>query len=255
MRQGKGGIETAGQPRILAGMVADLVWLLGVLTLGLLSPGPDFFVVLKNSLGGTRARALATVAGIVVGLALQCALLAGGFAAAPPAVLRAVQWAGAAFLAYLGLRALFARPAGEHAGAAALEPSRAGHEAVAAGQGAAGENSATSATDAADSPPAGARSAFAEGFLCNVTNPKAFLFFLSLYAQLVRPGGGLFWRVALPVAIVLHALVAWTLVALAVQSPPVSRQLRRAQRWLPRAFGAALLALAAWTAWAAARGV
>jgi len=34
-----------------------------------------------------------------------------------------------------------------------------------------------------------------------------------------------------------------------VQAPPVARQLTRAQHWLPRAFGAALLVFAAAIAW------
>jgi len=38
----------------------------------------------------------------------------------------------------------------------------------------------------------------------------------------------------------------WTLVALALRAPLVAAQLHRAQHWLPRVFGLALLALAAW---------
>jgi threonine/homoserine/homoserine lactone efflux protein len=205
-------------------MLTHLAWILGVLTLGLLSPGPDFFLVVKNSLGGSRARALGTVAGIAVGLAVQGAVIALGFVAAPPALLRTVQLAGAVFLGYLGVRAFFA--AAEH-------PPEAGAPVTTA---------------------LGARSGFIQGLLCNLTNPKAFLFFVSLYAQIVRPGAATLWRIGLPALIVGHALVAWSLVVFAVQSPPVERRLLRAQHWLPRAFGCALLALAAWTGWQVWRG-
>ena len=88
-----------------------------------------------------------------------------------------------------------------------------------------------------------------EGLLCNLTNPKAFLFFVSLFVQVLHPGTPPAWRVILPVAIVVHGVVAWSLVVLAVQSPPVASRLQRAQRWLPRAFGLALLVLAAFVAW------
>ena len=44
-------------------------------------------------------------------------------------------------------------------------------------------------------------------------------------------------------------LLGVLLVVLAVQSPPVERRLQRAQRWLPRAFGLAMLVLAAFVAW------
>ena len=204
-------------------MLADLAGLLAVMTLGLLSPGPDFFLVVKNSLAGSRRRAFGTVAGIATGLAAQVLVITLGFAAAPPMVMRAVQWTGAAFLAYVGLRALLSRSAPDDAAAANARPT-------------------------------GARSGFVEGLLCNLTNPKAFLFFLSLFAQIVKPETAPAWRIILPVTIVLHGAVAWSLVVLAVQSPPIAQRLNRAQRWLPRAFGAALLLLAAWVAAQAWRG-
>jgi threonine/homoserine/homoserine lactone efflux protein len=62
------------------------------------------------------------------------------------------------------------------------------------------------------------------------------------------------WRIILPAAVVAHGTVAWTLVSLAVQSPPVERRIERAQHWLPRAFGGILIALAALIAWEAWSG-
>jgi len=193
-------------------MLVNLVWLLVVLTLGLLSPGPDFLLIVKNSVGTARAYALGTVAGIATGLAAQMLVISLGFVAASPAALRLVQLAGAAFLAYLGLRALLAAP----------------------GPGAKGGGGG----------PPGISSGFLQGLVCNLTNPKAFLFFVSVFAQTLRPDTDRLWRVILPVAVVLHGAAAWSLVVAALQSPPVARRLERAQRWLPRAFGAALIVLA-----------
>lgn len=194
-------------------MLVNLAWLLVVLTLGLLSPGPDFLLIVKNSVGTPRAYALGTVAGIATGLAAQMLVISLGFVAASPTALRVVQLAGAVFLAYLGGRAWLAAP----------------------GPGAPGGG-------AGGSP--GIRSGFLQGLVCNLTNPKAFLFFVSVFAQTLRPDTDRLWRVVLPVAVVLHGAAAWSLVVAALQSPPVARRLERAQRWLPRAFGAALIALA-----------
>jgi threonine/homoserine/homoserine lactone efflux protein len=202
-------------------MIVDLLSLLAVLTLGLLSPGPDFLLVLKNSVGGTRGRAFATVAGIALGLVAQMAAIAIGFTAMTPAVVRVVQLGGAAFLAWIGVRTLLA------ARASSNRPGAAPRSADTVG------------------------SAFLEGLGCNLTNPKAFLFYVSLYAQLVRPDTPAAWRALLPVLFVAHAVVTWSLVVLALRSPPVGARLARAQRWLPWSFGLALLALAAWTAWQA----
>jgi threonine/homoserine/homoserine lactone efflux protein len=194
-------------------MIVNLAWLLVVLTLGLLSPGPDFMLIVKNSVGTPRSFARGTVAGIAVGLAVQMLVISFGFVAAPPPVLRAVQIAGAGFLAYLGLRALWAAPGPAGAPGGSLRP--------------------------------GGRSGFLQGLLCNLTNPKAFLFFVSLFAQTLRPDTRLLWRIALPAAVVIHGAAAWSLVVAALQSAPIARRLERAQRWLPRAFGAALIVLAA----------
>ena len=194
-------------------MIVNLAWLLVVLTLGLLSPGPDFMLIVKNSVGTPRSFAFGTVAGIAAGLAVQMLVISFGFVTAPPPVLRVVQIAGAGFLAYLGLRALFAASGPAGAPAASLR--------------------------------AGARGGFLQGLLCNLTNPKAFLFFVSLFAQTLRPDTRLLWRIALPAAVVLHGAAAWSLVVAGLQSAPIARRLERAQRWLPRVFGAVLLVLAA----------
>ncbi|HLP08636.1 MAG TPA: LysE family translocator [Opitutaceae bacterium] len=200
-------------------MLAQLAGLLGVLTLGLLSPGPDFFLILRNSLGLSAARGLGTAAGIALGLAVQVLAISLGFAALPPAAMRALQLAGAAYLAWLGLRALLCRA----------------------------EPAAADASQAAHVP--GAHSGFVDGLVCNLTNPKAFLFFVGLFAQVLPPGTSPGWRLALPVLIVVHGAVMWTLVVLALRAPPVATRLRRAQHWLPRAFGLVLLAFAVWLAW------
>lgn len=195
-----------------------IVWLLGILTLGLLSPGPDFLLILRNSLGPRRARAFGTVAGIGCGLAVQTLAISLGFSALPPRVMRAVQLVGAAYLAYLGLRALLSRaPAPGSAGTVA---------------------------DLTTQP--GARSGFLDGLVCNLTNPKAFIFFVGVFAQVIPPDATPAWRLLVPAGVVIHGLVLWSLVVLALHSPPVAGRLTRAQHWLPRAFGGALLALAAW---------
>lgn len=199
-------------------MIATLAGLLGVLTLGLLSPGPDFLLILRNSIGPTSARGLGTAYGITLGLAVQMLAIALGFAALPPRAQHLIQLAGAAYLAWLGLRALLAR---------------ADSPAVETGRG----------------PDSGARSGFRDGLVCNLTNPKAFLFFVGLFAQVVPPDASLGWRIGLPAMIVVHGAVMWTLIVLALRSPPVAARLRRAQHWLPHAFGLLLLLLAGWLVW------
>lgn len=205
-----------------------IVWLLGVLTLGLLSPGPDFLLILRNSLGPRRARAFGTVAGIGCGLAVQTLAISFGFAALPQRVMRAVQLVGAAYLAYLGIRALFSRAPAPDASA--------------------------SRTARGSSSLPGARSGFIDGLVCNLTNPKVFIFFVGVFAQVLPPDATAAWRLLVPASVVIHGLALWSLIVVALHSPPVAARLARAQHWLPRAFGGALLVLAAWIVVGAAAG-
>lgn len=89
-------------------MPFDLASILVILTVGLVTPGPDMMIVLKNSLGG-RARGLATVAGIALGLGLQTTLLAAAFtllAEHTATIANVLRWCGAGVLVYFGARAL-----------------------------------------------------------------------------------------------------------------------------------------------------
>jgi threonine/homoserine/homoserine lactone efflux protein len=225
-------------------MFPQVATLLGILTVGLVSPGPDFFLVLKNSMSGSRARAFATGIGIAAGLTMQVIALSLGLAVAPPVVLRCIQLAGAGVLIWLGLRALLSHPA--PAPPAAME-------AVACATTAGGD--ATAAP-----PPSGpdehrqAMAGFMEGFLCNATNVKVFIFFVSIFSQFLPAGVPWRWRVAVPVIVVLHGAIMWSLITAALLSPPVASRLARAQRWLPRLFGVVLIGFATFVIWAAARG-
>ncbi|AHF89724.1 lysine transporter LysE [Opitutaceae bacterium TAV5] len=226
-------------------MFPQLVTLLGILTVGLLSPGPDFFLIVRNSMSGSRARAFATGWGIAAGLGLQVTALSLGLAVAPALVLRTIQLAGALFLAWIGLKALLARPAAD-----AVTVEEGGRQNANAPASAAALPVAAAAAVRqhlpADRDRKQAAAGFMEGFLCNVTNVKVFVFFVSLFSQFVTAESAWQWRVLMPVTVVVHGAVMWLLITWALLFPPVARQLARAQRWLPRAFGVVLLGFAAW---------
>ncbi|MGA5299157.1 LysE family translocator [Nucisporomicrobium flavum] len=133
----------------------------GVIAIGAMSPGPDFAVVVRRAALDGRASGVAAATGVASGVFLWSVAAAAGVAAlvaTAPAVLAAIRWAGAAYLAYLGVRALIA----------AARPAPAPQ---AVGTGSAG-------------------GAFRDGLLCNALNPKAAVFFLALLPQFLpaRPG-------------------------------------------------------------------
>ncbi|MFJ2821874.1 LysE family translocator [Streptomyces toxytricini] len=163
-------------------MSADLIGFLGVVLVAYLVPGPDFLVVVRSAADHPskgRAAALGAQAGLCVHM-LAAVVGLSVIAARSPVVYDAIKLLGAAYLVYLGVRAVFAarRAARERA---------------------AGRQAEDDGPDTAPQPPpaqsqtAGARwrSGFAQGFLTNVLNPKAALFFLSILPQFVESGGSM----------------------------------------------------------------
>jgi len=125
-----------------------------------LTPGQDTFFILGRSLASGRPAGVAAALGITVGSVIHTCLAALGLSAllaTSPYAFMAVKFAGAAYLLYIGIRALLAR-AGSLPGAA--------------GNG---------ARD-------GRWAAFRQGILNNLLNPKVALFFLALMPQFISAG-------------------------------------------------------------------
>ncbi|MFF8553653.1 LysE family translocator [Streptomyces sp. NPDC015501] len=155
-------------------MSVDLMGFLGVVLIAYAVPGPDFLVVFRSAVehpSKGRAAGLGAQAGLCVHM-LAAAVGLAVLAARSPAVYAAIKLLGAAYLVHLGVRAVLAarRAARERSVVRKAE----GEGPSTGGRGSAG---------------ARWRSGFAEGFLTNVLNPKAALFFLSILPQFVDGGG------------------------------------------------------------------
>ncbi|MGW0568300.1 LysE family translocator [Streptomyces tauricus] len=173
-------------------MSVDLTGFLGVVVLAYLIPGPDFLVIVRAAarrpaLG--RAAALGAQAGLC---AHMCAAVLGLSAIATRSALAftVIKLAGAAYLIYLGVRALLAARRRNRAGSTESTGStgstRPAEPAVGAADAASGQHVST-----ASGQHVSRRGSFLEGFLTNVLNPKAALFFLSVLPQFVDHGGSL----------------------------------------------------------------
>src|SRR4051812_3987242 len=137
--------------------------------LAVASPGPDFAIVLKQSLAHGRRTGIWTSIGVGTAILLHVtySLLGLGLLIRGSALwFNVVKFAGAVYVAWLGVQSLRAKP--RNAGRAAT---------AAAG---------TASTEAIAAVP-NERGAFATGFLTNALNPKATLFFISLFALVVSP--------------------------------------------------------------------
>ncbi|WP_136247911.1 LysE family translocator [Halomonas borealis] len=188
--------------------------LAAICAMGAMSPGPSLALVLRHTLGGGRVPGIIAALTHALGVGFYALLTVWGLGAVIvrfPMLFQAITWGGAAYLAWLGIKAL-----------------RAGH-------GGALEAGAMATSG---------RQAAREGMLVALGNPKLILFFVALLSQFVTPDMSLAARAI----IVLTAMIidgAWyVLVAVGLSHSRVLPWLQARSHWINRATGMLLLALA-----------
>ncbi|ALM83122.1 LysE family translocator [Bordetella sp. N] len=190
------------------------------------TPGPDTAYVVGRSLAQGRAAGLVSSFGISAGCCVHVLAAALGLSALLAASTYAfvvIKCVGAIYLAYLGVRMIWATR-------------RSAPPAVATPVAAAGQRARSY------------RKLFSQGFLTNVLNPKVALFFLSFFPQFVEPDtshrtlaflvlGGIF----IVMSTIWNGIVAWV-------SASVSRGLSgnvTVKTWVDRTVGAMFIGVAA----------
>jgi RhtB (resistance to homoserine/threonine) family protein len=146
-------------------------------------PGADTLLVVRNSLRGGRHDGFLTVAGICCGLFVHALLSALGLSiilAHSAEAFTAMKFAGACYLAWLGIQSICASFRG----------------------------SKTPTPDHARASVPAIRS-FSEGFLTNLLNPKVVVFYLALLPQFIDPGDAVLTKSLLLAAIHFAEGILW----------------------------------------------
>ncbi|HET6433389.1 homoserine/threonine efflux transporter [Dyella sp.] len=180
--------------------------------LALASPGPDFLFVSQTAASRSRTQALAGVLGIVLGIAVWAALALLGL----HVLLQRLAWlqrtvaiAGGAYLLWMGWQLLRA----------------------------AWRQQAVVAGGAAPTPSSGWRS-LRDGLLTNLGNPKAVVYFASVFSALVGPAVTAATRWQLWLLVSVESLAWFVLVATLFALPPMRRAYLRKARVIDALAGA-----------------
>jgi threonine/homoserine/homoserine lactone efflux protein len=169
-----------------------------------------------------RRAGLLTSLGIALGLAVHIAYSAAGLAAIiarSHALIVLVKVCGAAFLLYLGVGALRSSPHTEDAASSGSAPS------------------------------SGESNLVVSGFLCNLFNPKAPLYFLALFTAVLPPDLPKTTLAIYGAWLVVLQWLWFTVVALLFTHPRVRSSLMSARVWIERVFGVAMIAIALRLIW------
>lgn len=189
----------------------------GVISLlAAMSPGPDFAVVTKNSLFNSRKIGLFTAIGVGLGIFLHVAysLVGIGLIISQSILLFSIiKYIGALYLLYLGFQLLKAK----------RERNEVSEE----------------KTNAYISIGAALR----EGFFTNALNPKATLFFLSIFTQVVNPETPLLIQALLGTEVAVIVGLWFVLLTLFITYSPVKNLFSKVHYYLMKIMGGALILL------------
>lgn len=203
-------------------MHAESFLVVGLISLvAAISPGPDFVVVATNGLNHSRTIGFCTALGVAVGLGMHILYSVVGIGlimTQSPSILGIITYVGAGYLCYLGFKLL-----SKHSQRIELTPTspktHLGHGA-----------------------------AVRHGFFTNALNPKAALFFLSMFTQIIAPGTPIHIQILYGFEIVCIVLLWFTLVAILISHTKVRKRLLLWETCLNRIAGCVLILLGVKTA-------
>lgn len=184
--------------------------------LAVVSPGPDFIMCLRNSLTYSRKTGIWTALGIGSGISVHIFYSLAGFSlivSRSILLFNSIKLLGAIYLIYIGIKTFLSKSSkidvGEQSKEADISPS----------------------------------AAFKMGFMTNVLNPKATMFFLSLFTLVISPDTPSHIMAVISVILVVNTALWFTLVAVFMTQKGIRSIFERYQNAFNRGFGALLIAV------------
>ncbi len=198
--------------------ISQLLTIAFVHLLAVMSPGPDFALTTRNSLLYSRKSGVYTSVGLALGIMVHvtyCLLGIGLLISRSIVLFSIIKYVGAGYLIYIGYKSLKAKP-----------------EEVS-------ESNSIVATGNVLTPFASAKL----GFLSNVLNPKATLFMLALFTQVINPATPKLIQSLFGVEMVVATFMWFSLVAIFFSNQLIKVRITKVQHYIERFTGAVLIAL------------
>tara|TARA_B100000767_G_C19623823_1_gene475262 strand:+ start:254 stop:877 length:624 start_codon:yes stop_codon:yes gene_type:complete len=188
--------------------------------MGALSPGPSLAVVLKNTLFGGAKQGYSTAISHGAGVALYAAITALGIGVVitqSPMIFNVIQYAGAGFLVYLGVKALLSKKQNLDL---LLSPSEQQQKPQLI-------------------------NGWRDGFLIAFLNPKLAIFFLALFSQFVDANASTEQKIIMVTTVGSIDALWYMMVAFMFSRGPVLEKLKSKSHIIDKITGCFLILLAA----------
>lgn len=195
--------------------MAEFLTITLIIILAAISPGPDFAVVVKNSLQHNRLSGIFTALGVSCSLLVHttyCILGLAVIIAQSLLLFNLIKYLGAAYLIFIGVKSLLAKRK--------LIPKI--HEQI----------------------PHGTLSmakSFTEGLLCNLLNPKAIMFILAFFSLVVKPSTSMLLQFALSIEISLIHFVWFSWLAVMITHHRIKESLNKIEFYIVKIMGLVLI--------------
>ncbi len=184
--------------------------------LAVMSPGPDFVMVLKNALQYNRKTAVYTALGIGLGIGIHIIYSVAGIAyllQQNQTVFQLVKYAGMAYIIYIGIKTFMSKQI-----KIKLQNQQ--------------NNKQISYFEAIKT-----------GFITNVLNPKASLFFLSLFSLLIPPDTPSWVLSGISFMLITVTFLWFSLVSVIFTNPLIVKSYEKYESYIVKFFGVILIIL------------
>lgn len=202
-------------------MLAQFITI-GILVLfSAMLPGPDFAIVTKNTLLHSRRAGIFTSIGIGSAIIVHMTYCILGLAiviSQSIVLFNTIKYIGAIYLIYLGITTLLSKQSAKPANTTVSRSHK------------------THLSDL---------TALRQGFVCNLLNPKATLFFLALFTLIIKPETPLAWELIYGIEIILIAIGWFCLLTMILSHPRVIRLLNHIEHYISKVLGVFLIGFGA----------
>lgn len=197
--------------------ILEFLTIAGIHLLAVMSPGPDFAMIVKQSIVHSRRTALWTSVGLGLGIAVHVfySLVGIGLVISQSIILfNIIKWAGALYLIYIGIMSLHSKP-----------------------------KMIEQTNEIKDNKNVSTIQAIKVGFLTNALNPKATLFFLALFTQAISPNTPTIIKLGYGIEMILATMAWFAFVSIVLTNPAIKVRFLKISHIIERFTGAVLIFL------------